>query len=433
MGQARGAGVAATGPAMHESGRGRWIGLAMLSLGVAMIIVDATIVNVAVPSIIKDLKLDSTTAEWVNTVYALVFAALLVTVGRVGDVWGRRRLYLAGLVVFGGASVLAGAAPTGELLIAARLLQGVGGAMILPSTQSILNTNFRGRDRAIAFGIWGATIGGMAAVGPLLGGWLTTYLNWRWAFFINVPVAVIAVIGVLRYIGESRDEHAKAGVDPLGFLLITFGLGSFVFGLIEGRSYGWWTPRQPFSVLGWAWPFEAVSVIPFAIAFGVIALVLFVLVEHRRSQRGRFFLFDLDLWRYPAFRYGNLAGTIVSLGEFGLLFALPLFLQGVIGYSAFETGLVFLSLAVGSFFAAPLAAKIAHAWGPRRAVTLGMALEAVGIVSTSLLVSTTVSGLLLAVPLFVYGVGVGLATAQLTSIVLSDVPPHRSGLASGAN
>jgi hypothetical protein len=141
----------------------------------------------------------------------------------------------------------------------------------------------------------------------------------------------------------------------------------------------------------------------------------------------------VDLWLYPAFRYGNLAGTIVSLGEFGLLFALPLFLQGVIGYSAFQTGLVFLSLAVGSFFAAPMSARIAQRWGPRRAVTLGMGLEAIGIVSTALLVSTTVTGFMLAVPLFVYGIGVGLATAQLTSIVLSEIPGSRSGLASGAN
>ena len=433
MGQAPDAGSTAGASSMHTEGRGRWIGLAMLSIGVAMIIVDATIVNVAVPSIIRDLKLNSTTAEWVNTVYALVFAALLVTVGRLGDVWGRRRMYLMGLVLFAVASMLAGLAPTGDLLIAARVLQGVGGAMILPSTQSILNTNFRGRDRAIAFGIWGATIGGMAAVGPLLGGWLTTYLDWRWAFFINVPVAVLAVAGVLRYIGESRDEDARPGFDLLGFLLITLGLGAFVFGLIEGRSYGWWTPTQPFAVLGWAWPSATVSVIPFALVLGVVALVLFLVVEQIRSRQGKFFLFDVSLWRYPAFRYGNLAGTIVSLGEFGLLFALPLFLQGVIGYTAFETGLVFLSLAVGSFFAAPMAARIAHTWGPRRAVTLGMALEAVGIITTSLLVSTTVSGFVLAAPLFVYGVGVGLATAQLTSIVLSDVPAQRSGLASGAN
>jgi EmrB/QacA subfamily drug resistance transporter len=418
---------------MHQSGRGRWLGLAMLSLGVAMIIVDATIVNVAVPSIIRDLSLDSTTAEWINTIYALVFAALLITLGRLGDLLGRRRLYLVGLVVFGIASVLAGAAPTGELLIAARVLQGVGGAMILPATQSILNTTFRGRDRAIAFAIWGATIGGMAAVGPLLGGWLTTYLSWRWAFFINVPVGLIALFGTLRYISDSKDENAKSGLDPLGFLLITGGLGSFVFGLIEGRSYGWWTPTRPFSLFGWTWPFEGISIIPVTLIGGVLALALFLFVEGRRSRAGKFFLFDVDLWRYPAFRYGNLAGTIVSLGEFGLLFALPLFLQAVIGYSAFETGLVFLALAVGSFFAAPISARLAHKWGPRRAVSLGMFLEAIGIISTSLLVSVNVSGLLLAVPLFVYGVGVGLATAQLTSIVLSDIPAERSGLASGAN
>ncbi len=419
--------------AMHESGRGRWLGLAMLSLGVSMIIVDATIVNVAIPSIIKDLNLDSTEAEWINTIYALVFASLLITLGRIGDLFGRRKLYLVGLVVFGFASVLAGLSQSGGMLILARVLQGVGGAMILPATQSILNTNFRGRDRAIAFGIWGATIGGMAAVGPLLGGWLTTYLSWRWAFFINVPVALIAFFGTLHYIGESKDENAKSGLDPVGFVLITGGLSLFIFGLIEGRNYGWWTPTKPFEIFGWTWPLDSVSIIPFCLAGGLLALAVFLVVESRRSRAGKFFLFDVGLWLFPAFRYGNLAGTIVSLGEFGLLFALPLFLQGVIGYSAFETGLVFLALAVGSFFAAPVSARLAQKYGPRRAVTLGMFLEAVGIISTSLLISTTVTGLQLAVPLFVYGIGVGLATAQLTSIVLSDIPPERSGLASGAN
>jgi EmrB/QacA subfamily drug resistance transporter len=418
---------------MQHEGRGRWLGLAMLSVGVAMIIVDATIVNVAVPSIIRDLSLDSTSAEWINTVYALVFAALLITLGRLGDVFGRRRMYLVGLAIFIVASVLAGAAASGELLIAARVVQGIGGAMILPATQSTLNANFQGRDRAIAFGIWGATIGGMAAVGPLLGGWLTTYLTWRWAFFINVPVGLIAIAGTLRYIGESRDEGAKPGFDTPGFLLVTLGLGAFVFGLIEGRAYGWWTPNEPFAFLGLAWPLEGISVIPFALGFGLAALALFAWVERARERAGKFFLFDFELWSYRGFRYGNLAGTIVSLGEFGLLFALPLFLQAVLGYSAFETGLVFLSLAVGAFFAAPAAAGLARRHGPRWVVTLGMALEAVGIIATSLLISPTVSGLLLAVPLFVYGLGVGFATAQLTSIVLGEVPVERSGLASGAN
>jgi len=292
-----------------------------------MIIVDATIVNVAVPSIIRELDLDSTQAEWINTIYALVFAALLITLGRLGDVLGRRRMYLAGLALFVVASMLAGLAPTGDVLILARVLQGIGGAMILPATQAILNQNFQGRDRAIAFGIWGSVIGGVAAVGPLLGGFLTTYLSWRWAFFINLPVGLLAIAGTLHYIRESREEGARLGFDLPGFLLITAGLGAFVFGLIEGRQFGWWTPnpRHPFEVLGWTWPLEAVSVTPFILGFGLLALALFGLVETRRRSTGKFYLFDFTLWRYRGFRYGNLAGSIVSLGEFGLLFALPLF------------------------------------------------------------------------------------------------------------
>ncbi len=418
---------------MSESGRGRWLGLAMLSLGVAMIIVDVTIVNVSVPTIIGDLGLQATEAEWINTSYALVFAALLVTLGRLGDQRGRRQLYLLGLVVFIGASVIAGFSGSGTMLIAARLLQGVGGAMILPSTQSILNTNFRGHDRAIAFGIFGAVIGGMAALGPLLGGWFTTNLSWHWSFFINLPIGIIAILGTLRYIGESRDPDAQAGFDLPGFVLITAGLGAFIFGLIEGNTFGWWAPKQPFEVLGWTWPLENVSVIPFAIGFGIVALGLFAWVELRRARAGKFFLFDFDLWRFPAFRYGNLAGTIVSLGEFGLLFVLPLFLQAVLGLSAFDTGLIFVSLAIGAFIAAPIAAQLANRYGPRRTVSLGMALEAVGILAVTLLLGTTVTGLQLALPLFIYGVGVGLATAQLTSVTLSDIPMERSGLASGAN
>lgn len=418
---------------MAEHGRGRWLGLAMLSLGVAMIIVDATIVNVSVPAIIADLDLSATQAEWVNTSYALVFAALLITLGRLGDQRGRRLMYLGGLAIFLVASVIAGAAQTGDQLIAARLLQGVGGAMILPATQSILNTNFRGRDRAIAFGIWGAVIGGVAAIGPLLGGWLTTNLSWRWSFFINIPIGIIAILGTLKYIKESKDEHAQSGFDLPGFLLITFGLGAFIFGLIEGNTYGWWAPKQPLEIAGVAWPFDAVSIIPVAIGLGIAALGLFAVVERRRQRAGRFYLFDFSLWSFPAFRYGNLAGTIVSLGEFGLLFVLPLFLQAVLGLSAFDTGLIFLSLAIGAFFAAPLAATLAKRYGPRRTVSLGMALEAIGIFFTTLLLSSTVEGIALVLPLFVYGIGVGLATAQLTSVTLSDIPVEKSGLASGAN
>jgi EmrB/QacA subfamily drug resistance transporter len=422
-----------SGASMETSGRGRWLGLMMLSLGVSMIIVDATIVNVAVPSIIRDLDLDLQQAEWINTIYALVFAAFLVTFGRIGDVLGRRIMYLGGLVLFIAASVLAGLAQTGEMLIIARFLQGLGGAAILPATQSILNSNFRGRDRAIAFGIWGSVIGGMAAVGPLIGGWLTTYLSWRWAFFINVPIGIIAIIGTLVYIRESRDEHARAGFDLPGFVLITAGLSAIVFGLIEGQTYGWLKPKEPFTILGWTWPSTEISIIPVLIVGGILALLLFSWVEIRRERAGKFYLFDFGLWRYPSFRYGNLAGTIVSLGEFGLLFVIPLFLQAVLGFSAFDTGLLLMSLAAGAFVAAPLAAQGARRYGPRRVVTVGMGMEAVGILVTTLLIGVDVNALLFVPPLFIYGIGVGFATAQLTSIVLGEIPPEKSGLASGTN
>ena len=419
---------------MHEEGRGRWLGLAMLSLGVSMIIIDTTIVNVAVPSIIRDLRIDSTTAEWINTVYALVFAALLVTLGRVGDLLGRRAMYLTGLVVFVVASVLAGAAPSGELLIAARVLQGVGGAMILPSTQSILNTNFRGRDRAIAFGIWGAIIGGMAAVGPLIGGWLTTYLTWRWAFFINIPIAAIAFFGTLHYIKESKDEHAKAGFDPAGFLLITLGLGAFVFGLIEGRTYGWWAPTEPFTLFGWTWPFENISIIPVAhrVRAGGAGPVLRrrgpaiprrqVLPVRRRAVAVQ----GVPL-RQPG-GHDRLARRVrpavrpapVPPGRRRLLGVRDRPRVPVAGHGRVRRGPDW-----------PPVSRTAGARGVP--VTLGMSLEAIGIVATTLLISVDVTGLQLMIPLFVYGIGVGFATAQLTSIVLSDIPAERSGLASGAN
>ncbi len=426
--------AAATAPSQpSDIGRRRWLGLVMLGLGLSMIVVDATIVNVAVPSIVRDLKLDGSAAEWIVSVYPLVFAALLITFGRFGDLVGRRRLLLLGLGVFALGSVLAGLAPSGLMLIGARVLQGVGGAAIAPATQSILNTTFRGRDRAIAFGIYGSVIGGMAALGPLLGGWLTTNLSWRWAFYINVPIALVVIAGSLLWIRESRDEDARAGFDPAGFVLITLGLGGIIFALIEGYRYGWLAPSRPFQVMGLTWPLSGISIIPLAVIIGLVSLVAFAVVELRRKQAGAFYLFDFDLWREPSFRFGNLTATIVSLGEYGLLFALPLFLQAVIGYTAFETGLVFLTLAAGSFVAAPLAGMLAGRFEPRRTVQIGMLLETLGILAVTLLLSRTVAGIALAAPFFLYGMGVGFSTAQLANVILADIPPERSGLASATN
>ena len=414
-------------------GKARWLTLLALSLGISMIIVDATIVNVAIPSIVRDLGLDGSGAEWIVSIYPLVFAALLITLGRTGDVLGRKRLYVYGLLAFVGASLLAGLAPTGPLLVGARILQGVGGAAIAPATQSILNATFRGRERAIAFAVYGSVIGGMAALGPLLGGWLTTNASWRWAFLVNLPVGIVALVATLLWVAESRDEGARAGFDGPGFVTLSLGLAAVVFGLIEGYAYGWLAPSKPFAIAGWAWPLASVSIIPFTFLAGLSLIAAFAVIELRRQHAGRFVLFDFTLWANPSFRFGNRTATIVALGEFGLLFALPLFLQGVLGYSAFETGMVFLALAVGAFVAAPIAGGLAHRFEPRRVVQIGMALETGGVLGTALLLSPGVSGMLLTVPLFVYGMGVGFATAQLANVVLAEVPPARSGLASGAN
>ena len=414
-----------------ESGRRRWFGLVIISLGVSLIIVDSTIVNVAVPSIIDDLGITSSQAQWVQEVYTLVFAALLLVFGRLADQWGRRRLFALGALVFGLSSVLAATADGAAWLISARALQGVGGAMMLPTSLSLLNATFRGRERGIAFGVWGATIGGTAALGPLLGGWLTTSFSWRWAFGINVPLTVIVIVGLYLLVDESRERSTGRGVDWVGAVLAALGFGGVVFALIEGRTYGWVrTSGDALSLGGWTWPWT-VSPVPVAFVVGLAALAAFVLVERRRNAAGRVAMLDLSLFAIPSFRNGNIAALIVSLGEFGLLFALPLWFQNVLGYSAFQTGLVLLALAVGSFMASGLGAVIGRKRSPVFIVRLGIVLEMVGIAGIALLLRPDSGWWVTAPLLFAYGLGVGFATAQLTGVVLADVPVERSGQGSG--
>jgi EmrB/QacA subfamily drug resistance transporter len=401
-----------------------------IALGVAMIIVDATIVNVAIPSMQRDIGLTVPDAEWVSSIYALVFASLLLTTGRIGDIVGRRRIFVVGVVVFMLASLVAAAshwADSVPLLLAGRFLQGIGGAMILPASLSTVNAMFRGKDRAVAFAIWGSTIGGTAALGPLLGGWLTTSFGWQYAFLINVPIGCVILFGLYRFVPETRDPATRRGVDLPGTALSIVGLGSLVFGLIEGQRYGWWSPTEQFSALGVDWPLPTLA--PSAVAFVIfgVCAVGFVLVERHRALAGRIVLLDFSLFAVRSFRYGNVAALIVSLGEFGLLFALPLFLQSVLGYSAFATGLALLALAIGAFVASPLAAQIAIRRGPRTVVRLGMVLEVVGILGLGVVVSPAATGWTFVPWLFVYGVGVGLATAQLTGVVMADIPVSESG------
>lgn len=406
-------------PSVSEAHAGRrWWAMAAIALGTSLVIMDATIANVALPVVIEDLGLSATEAQWMNAVYALVFAAFILASGRAGDLVGRRRMFLAGLTVFGASSLAVGSAPTAVVLIVARIVQGLGAAMILPATMSSINAIFRGRDRGIAFAIYGSTIGGMAAVGPLVGGWLATDVTWRWAFWLNIPFVLVAMAVAARTLPETRDRSLRRGVDGLGTLIASVGMAAVVFGLIESSTFGWLHQDS-----------GALSPVPFVLAAGVALLGLFVVVELRRERGGRTVLAHLGIFGAPTFRYGVIAALIVSLGEFGMLFTMPLVLQGAMGYSALGTGWLMMALAAGSFLVSAATPKLTDRFGQRAVVRVGLGLEALSVGALALALPG--SGWVLAAALFGYGAGVGMATAQLTSVVLADVPVALSGEASG--
>jgi EmrB/QacA subfamily drug resistance transporter len=393
--------------------------------------VDITVVNVVMPSIIGGLHLEVADAEWINTAYPLVFAALLIPLGRLGDRVGSKRIFVTGLAIFGVASLFVGSSASVAGLVAFRALQGVGAAMILPATLATVHASFTGRDRAIAFGIWGSIIAGMAAVGPLFGGWITTEVSWRWAFFINVPLAVLTIAAALWWVSDRRVHVVETGIDLAGLATVSVGMFGLILALIEGPRHGWLSPTRELRLGDWVWPFARLSIVPLAAVFAISCLAAFVRIERSRRAAGRVVLVDLELFRIHTFRRGNVLAVIVGLGEFGLVFVLPLFVRIVLGYSAFQTGTLLLALAAGGFLGGPIAAGIGLRFGSGRAVVLGMALEAAGVLGVVTMLSPAVTGSSFAVPLLVYGLGVGIASAQLASVILVDVPSEQAGQASG--
>lgn len=400
----------------------RWYGLAAISLAVALIIMDSTIVAVIIPPIIADLGISTTEVQWVQEIYTLVFAALLMVWGRVADRVGRRKILLIGLSIFAAASVLCAVAPSGAALIAARALQGVGGSMMMPTTLSLLNSTFKGRERMIAFAVWGSTIGGMAAIGPVVGGWLATAASWHWAFIINVPIGILIFIGVLAFVGESKELSTQKLTDWFGGLLSILGFGTLVFGLIEGRVYGWWhaAPAAPAS-------FGSFSIIPFVFVAAAIILSAFVAWERKRTIAGESSILDTSLFSIKSFANGNVTALVVSMGEFGLILSLPLWFQNVAGLSTLQAGLALVPLAVGSFIASGAVAGMSKRFTPLAMVRMGLVLEIIGIAVLAAFIQVDSSLWLTSSALFVYGMGVGFATSQLTSIILQDVPVERSG------
>jgi EmrB/QacA subfamily drug resistance transporter len=425
--------------AAQAPGRRRWLGMVVISLGVSLIVVDATIMGVLLPRIVTELGLTTTDAEWASSVYALVFAALLIPFGRAGDLFGRRRAFVLGVTIFALAGIAVAAAPDGSALIGARALQGVGAAMVLPATLATVSAMFTGRERAVAFGIWGSMIAGMAALGPLLGGAVASTAGWRWAFGINLPLGAALVAGALLLMPETRDAvrrrpgvlGALREIDLPGGALAVLGLGALVCGLIEGQTYGWWAAIRPFSTGPLDWPSGGLSPVPVVLGLGVLMLAALVVVERGRAASGRPVMLDLTLFKIANFRHGNLASALINVGELGLVFVLPLFLLGVHGTAPLQISVAILPLAAGAFLSGGYAGRLANRRGAHRVVRIGMVLEVAAVLALALTLTSTTTGFGLAPWMLLYGVGLGLTSAQLTNVSLADVPPERAGQASG--
>jgi EmrB/QacA subfamily drug resistance transporter len=410
----------------------RWIALVILSSALFIIVLDNTILNVAIPTIIREFHTRVSAMQWVIAGYSLIFASLLISFGRLGDIFGRRKLFFFGATFFAVGSLLASVSQNvQQLFVGESLLEGIGAAAMLPATLSILSATFKGRERGLAFAVWGAVAGGAGALGPWVGGILTTNYSWRWAFRINVVVAPVAIIAAIIYVRDSRDERAS-GIDPIGVALVTTGLAALVFGIIEAGRYGWWSPIGDRSLGPWTWPSHTVSIVPVSLLLGALFLAAFVVVEDRRAERGKPVVFDFRDLVHRGFRYGLINTTVLAMGEFGAFFVLPLFLQAGLHLSAIQSGTWLLPAGIMAFVGGGVGGRLSHRFGPKYVITAGLTLEAAGIWWYVAAFSPHTTFLDLLPGLMLHGIGIGFATSQLTNVVLSDIPPAKAGSASGA-
>jgi EmrB/QacA subfamily drug resistance transporter len=393
--------------AIFSEERRKWWTLAAVSFGLFMIMLDNTVVNVALPAIQEDLGADLSQLQWIVTGYALSFAALMLIGGKLADAYGRRLIFVAGIVLFTGASLWCGLAGSGEMLIAARVVQGAGAALMNPATLSIIAATFAPKERGMAIGIWAGVSALALAIGPLVGGLLTEHLSWHWIFFVNVPVGALAIAASYLLITESKDETHES-LDLPGLATSALGLFALTYGLIEANEYGWTSARIVGSFL-----------------VAVVALASFVVIERRRRSP----MLDLSLFRSGTYTGANVAMLLVALAMFGVFFFVSLYMQNVLGYSAVQAGAAFLPLTVLIILVAPIAGKLSDKYGSRWLMTSGMVLLGVQLLYLSQLGTDSTFWNLL--PGFlVGGLGMALAMTPTAAAATRAVPVHKSGVGS---
>jgi EmrB/QacA subfamily drug resistance transporter len=387
----------------------KWWTLLAVSFGLFMIMLDNTVVNVALPSIQRDLNVDVSSLEWVVNGYFLTFAVLMLSGGKLADLFGRRRIFIFGLVVFTLSSLACGLATNGETLIAARAVQGVGAALMSPATLSIITATFPPRQRGMAMGIWVGVSAVALALGPITGGLLAEYATWSWIFFINVPIGAFAILAARIVIRETKDTSLEQRLDLPGLATSGAGLFALTYALIEANAKGWTSP-------------EILSL------FGVAVAGFAAFIALERRQRAP--MLDLSLFRNRTFTGANLTMLLVALSMFGVFFFVSLFVQNILGYSPVQAGAAFLPMTLCIVFIAPVAGKLSDRIGSRWLMSAGMVLVAVSLVLFSLLdESSTFWNLFPA--LLVGGAGLALAMTPTTSAAMSSVPVDKAGVGSG--
>jgi EmrB/QacA subfamily drug resistance transporter len=387
----------------------RWWTLGAMCFALFMIMLDNTVVNVALPSIQRDLHASLSALEWTVNAYTLTFAVLLVTGGRLGDIFGRRRMFLFGVVVFGLSSLAIGFAPNDTTLVAFRAVQGIGAAFMMPATLSIITQAFPPHQRGTAIGTWAGVSALALAIGPVLGGFLTQDVSWRAIFFINPPIAVVAVAVTLFATRESRDETVARTVDYPGIATITVGLTAIVLALVEGNRWGWGSTR-----------------IVALLAVALISLVSFVVIERRIKVP----MVDFSFFRSRTFLGTNIVAFLISFAMLAMFFFLALYMQNVLHYSPLGTGVRFLPATALIIVMGPLAGRLTDRIGPRPLMTLGLV-----VVAASLFVDSQItvhSGFALLLPGFVLmGLGMGLVMSPMSTAAMNAVDRTKAGVASG--